>query len=498
MTQSPDYVSNLPANRPRSPSNRQSPKQLLRAFWIILPCLLIYELYFTKTSSLLSNFGAVLITIAALIPSYLWCSGKALGMPIFPFFAFTFIWTYALPMVSNHPVIVTYSATAQFYAAATVAGVVALGTLVWFQFVRTAPPPPKYYWALGKRRGDRFFFLGMIGSTMFYVLSTGGWFSTLPFGVFTAIRSALLGLAALSTFILSYRFGSRELSKRQSLLFMFLLIANMIASSMNFLLIGAASTFLIFTVAFIIARKKIPIIAIAIALSILTFLQAGKSDMRAKYWFDPSSPKQIQVWDYPTIYSEWINFSADNYFDRNKSQEPEKKASFFERASIAQMLLLAQSKSPDPLPFLYGKTYETIPLVMVPRILNVNRIRSQEGTHMLSVHYGLQTEEATQTTSISWGLVPEAYANFGLLGCAGLAIVIGSLYGQFTRWSINAPTLSLQSLFTVLMLTFSIQTEWTAGTFAASFSQSSTVLLLIAIFFMRTYWSHSFPVIRRQ
>ncbi len=101
---------------------------------------------------------------------------------------------------------------------------------------------------------------------------------------------------------------------------------------------------------------------------------------------------------------------------------------------------------------------------------------------MLSVHYGLQTEEATQTTSISWGLVPEAYANFGMLGCAGLAIVIGSLYGQFTRWSINAPTLSLQSLFTVLMLTFSIQTEWTAGTFAASFSQSSTVLLLIAIF----------------
>jgi hypothetical protein len=498
MTPASEYSSHLPANHLRPASRRKGQKHLLRAFWIILPCLIIYELYFTETNSLLINFGSVLITIAALISSYLWCSGKALGMPIFPFFAFTFIWTYALPLVSNHPIVVTYSPTAQFYAAATVAGVLALGTLVWYQFVRSAPPPPRYYWSLGKRKGDRFFFVAMIGSTMFYVLSAGGWFSLLPPGVFTAVRSALLGLAALSTFILSYRFGSRELSKRQSWLFIFLLIDNMIASSTNFLLIGAASTFLIFTVAFVIARKKIPLIPIILALVILTFLQAGKSDMRAKYWFDPSSPKQIQVWEYPGIFSEWINFSANSYANQNKSQEPEKKASFFERASIAQMLLLAQSKSPDPLPFLYGKTYETIPQVIIPRIFNLNRVRSQQGTHTLSVYYGLQTEEATQTTSISWGLVPEAYANFGLLGCAGLAIVLGSLYGQFTRWSINAPTLSLQSLFTVLMLTFSIQSEWTAGTFAASFSQSSIVLILIAVFFMKTYWSHSFPVVQRK
>jgi hypothetical protein len=498
MIQSSDYASNILVDGSRRSTDRRSQRQLLKAFWIILFCLVIYELFLTDTATLWSNFGAVFITVAALIPSYLWCSGSALGMPIFPFFAITFIWTYALPLVSNHPKVMSYPPTSQFFAAITVSGFLLIGTAVWYQFVRTAPPPPRYYWSLGHHKGDRFFFIALFGSTMFYLLTNGGLLVTLPVGIYAAIRSGLLGLAALSAFILAYRLGSRELTKKQAWLFIFLLIDNMIASSMNFLLITAASTFLVSVVAFIIARKKIPIIPIAIALVVLTVLQAGKGDMRNKYWFDPDTPKQVQVWEYPEIYAEWLNFSINNLFEQNKSQEPEQRASFLERASVVQMLLLAQSKSPDPIPYLYGKTYEILPQVVIPRILSSTRVRSQEGTHMLSIHYGLQTPEATQTTSISWGLVAEAYGNFGLLGCAGLAIVLGAIYGQFTRSSINAPTLSLQSLFTVLMLTFALQTEWTAGTFLAAFSQSSTVLLLIAVFFMKTYWSHSFPVVNRK
>ncbi|UBF27975.1 hypothetical protein K9N68_08795 [Kovacikia minuta CCNUW1] len=494
MTQ---YTSSFVAGSQKGALPRNQ-KQLLKAFWIFTPCLVLYEIYLTKTDSLLSNFGAVLITVAALIPFYLWSAGKALGMPIFPFFAITFIWTYALPLVSNHPVVETYPAHSQFFAAVTVAGFLLIGTFTWFQFVRTVPPPPQYYWSLGKHKGDRFFFAALIGSTMFYLLSTNGVLSSLPVGIYAAVRSALLGLSALSTFILSYRLGRGELTKKQSWFFIFILIDNMIVSSMNFLLIGAASTFLVSTVAFIIGRRKIPIIPIVIAVVILTILHAGKADMRNKYWFNPDTPKLVQVWNYPEIYAEWINFSMTNLFNQNKTQETEKRASFFERASVIHMLLLAQTKSPDPIPFLYGKTYETIPQVIIPRLINPNRIRSQEGTHMLSVHYGLQTAEATKITSISWGLVAESYANFGIFGCVGLAIIMGSVHGQFTRWSISAPTLSLQSLFTVLMLTFALQTEWTAGTFIAAFSQSSTVLFLIAILFMKMYWSHSFPVVNRQ
>ncbi len=56
-----------------------------------------------------SIFGAILIALLP-YPSSFICGvrEKALGMPIFPVFALTYLWTYALPLVSNHPKIITY------------------------------------------------------------------------------------------------------------------------------------------------------------------------------------------------------------------------------------------------------------------------------------------------------------------------------------------------------------------------------------------------------
>lgn len=65
--------------------SRQKQRQLLSAFWIVALSLIGYELFWAKTDSSLSNIGAALITASALLPGYLWCSGQAQGMPIFPF-----------------------------------------------------------------------------------------------------------------------------------------------------------------------------------------------------------------------------------------------------------------------------------------------------------------------------------------------------------------------------------------------------------------------------
>ena len=144
---------------------------------------------------------------------------------------------------------------------------------------------------------------------------------------------------------------------------------------------------------------------------------------------------------------------------------------------------------------MYGETYAILPQVIVPRIFNSSKIRTTEGTHMISVHYKLQTYEQTLTTSISWGLLPEAYANFGLAGCAGLAIVLGWGYGKVCRWSINAPILSAQSLFSILMITFALQTEWTASVYVAALYQSSIVVGGIVICFTKKRWSFAQPAI---
>lgn len=471
---------------------QQNQRQLLKAFWVVALGLFVFELFWTQTNSLVSNFGAILITAAALLPSYLWCSSRAQGMPIFPLFALTFVWTHALPLVSQHTKVVTYSSTSHLFASCTVAGFLGLGTLIWFPFVKSASLRPKSYRALSSQRGNVFFLWVLAAGILFNMYFVGGWFF-LDGGIFSIVRGAILGLNALATFVLAYQLGTQELPKGQTRLFLFLLVANMITSAVGLLVVWAACMFMLATIAFIIGRRKIPVLPILIVLVCLSLLHSGKAQMRSKYWFR-GQITFVQPWEYAAWYGEWISYSLLD-FNTNKEDLPEsqQKQSFLERSSVIHLLLLAQDKSPNSKPFLHGETYSILPQLLVPRIFNSNKIWSHEGTYLLNIHYGLQTRKETLSTTISWGLLAESYANFGLLGCAGLAIVLGVAYGQSTRWSLNMPILSDRSLFTVLMMTFAFQTEWTAGVYVASLFQSSVVLGGIVVFLMKPYRMSTFP-----
>ena len=484
MTDVPEML-NPTVDTPLQSLTRRSYRQLLRVFWCIAIALVTLELFWTETDSLLSNIAALCITVAALFPSYLWCAGRVQGIPIFPLFALTFVWTYALPLVSNHSSVELYSPAKHLIAGLTTAGCLALATFVWLKFVQSPPPVPRVYRALSSQKGDRFFFTILGLGVLFNLYMTGGWFA-LDLGFFALLRNAILGLTALSTFVLSYRLGTQELSTSQSYGVLVLLSAYIITSAAGLLLVTSASIFLIAVAAFIIGRRKVPVPLIAIGLIFLTFLHYGKAEMRAKYWA-ANQLLYVQPWQYPAWFTEWGDYSL-NYLSRQDNVATvERKQSLFERSSIIHLLLLVQDKSPDSIPYLNGQTYAIVPELIVPRFLNSKKIRSHEGTYLLNIHYGLQTREATLKTTIGWGLLAEAYANFSFAGCAGLAIVWGSIYGQVTRWSLNAPILSAQSLFAVLIMTFAFQTEWSAGVYAAALFQSTTVLIGLNLLVMDTY-----------
>jgi hypothetical protein len=465
---------------------RYQRRHLLQAFGIGVSVLFLVQVYTVENIPLPSVAGAILIGIAALYPSYLWCSGKALGMPVFPMFALTFLWTYALPLVSNHPRVITYSPDSHFSASIAVALCLGSGTFVWFQFVKSPPPYPKIYRALIEHKGDNFFLFILAGAIFFNMYSLGGWFA-LDRGIFTLIRSAILGSNTLAIFALSYRMGTEELSKNASRFFVILLFLCLTSSGVGLVLRASTGMFTVAIIAFILGRRKIPMATICIVFICLSLLHYGKGEMRAKYWFG-NQQTFIQPWEYPARYTEWVGYSL-NYLQQDKSEttKRQEKSSSLERSSVIQMLLLAQEKTPQEIPYLYGKTYSILPQILIPRFLNSNKIRSHEGTHILSIYYGLQTPKATLRTTIAWGLVAESYANFGFLGCAGIGIILGAAYGQATRWNIHTPLLSARSLFNVLLISCAFQTEWTAGVYVASLFQASIVLLIITVVFMKAY-----------
>ena len=104
------------------------------------------------------------------------------------------------------------------------------------------------------------------------------------------------------------------------------------------------------------------------------------------------------------------------------------------------------------MPFLNGATYEPIPRLLLPRFLDDQKGISHAGNVMLTVNYGLQTLEQTASTSIHWGLVPEAYANFGYVGVAALAIVLGAFYAFVGNMTEGVPLTSLRFVLGILIM----------------------------------------------
>jgi hypothetical protein len=148
------------------------------------------------------------------------------------------------------------------------------------------------------------------------------------------------------------------------------------------------------------------------------------------------------------------------------------------------MLLLVQKKTPDEVPYFNGATYAPIPRLLIPRFLDDAKGISHAGNIMLTVNYGLQTIEQTQSTSIGWGLLPEAYANFGYLGIAGLAVVLALFYGWITNLTVGVPMTSLRFVLGLLIMAAATRAD-TMGIFITTQFQGVVGVSVAAMVLMR-------------
>jgi hypothetical protein len=461
----------------------QERQQLLKSFWIAVLVLLIVAIPTVSASTVQAICGGMLISLVALVPTYLWCSGKASGMPIFPALALTYLWTYAVPVLKGNRQIQIYSPEQQLTACLTVAGYLALGTFVWYSIVKSSKPPrSKSYLGLHGTAAESFFLAAFVMSVLFVQGAMGGWFVSIDGGVFSLLRGTLLGLNSLATFVLSYRWGTREMPRKRIIVFVTILAVFMLGTAASLLIVGALTSFLLAAIGFSLGRRQVPVLAVFLALLCLVALHYGKGQMRAKY-FAAEGGTTVQPWQYPAWFAEWIGYSTSALF--SEAAEDDTPQSFIDRSSTIQLLLFAQQATDQGIPRLNGATYVIIPRLLVPRFLDPDKPTSHEGTFLLNLHYGIQTREDTITTTIGWGLLNEAYANFGLLGCAGLAIVLGLFYGGMARWSLNTPILSARSLFTMMLLNFAIQSEFSASVYLTALFQTAVPLGVVTVLFMK-------------
>jgi hypothetical protein len=139
-----------------------------------------------------------------------------------------------------------------------------------------------------------------------------------------------------------------------------------------------------------------------------------------------------------------------------------------------------QSETPDRIDYLRGETYALLPAILVPRFIDPDKPASQVGMTLLNIHYGILTVEGAEVTAIGWGLVAEAYANFGYLGVIGIALILGAFCGALAVWSAHAEIVSLPALASIATMMALVSLE---QDFIALFSTLYQSFIVVFIFY---------------
>ena len=428
----------------------------------------------------------LLITASALLPAALWCHGRAHGLPLYPIFSVGTIGTFALPLIANHPLVIEYSIRERAYAALALAATNLAGTAPWYLLTRRPRPPRPSCYQLRRGFGLPFLLAVLLAATAFN-LEQLALQERLDASLFPVLRAGIIALSNLAIFLAAHRWGRGRLSPGQRISCGAIFLAVIVSTLPSGLMVSAICYGIMALIGYALGRGRVPWLPLgALALTAL-FLQKGKEDLRDKYWFSAGAAP-VGLADYPDLLADWVRFSCN---EMNPSADPARTAldttsqSLVGRASLLQLFLRIQQMSPDQVPYLHGRTYAIIPQLLVPRALDGDKKRAHLGTYLLAIDYGLQTSEDTLTTTIGFGLINEAMANFGYAGCLALGCGLGLFYGAVARWSAGYPLDSLRSLLAILVLSVSFQDEFSAGVYVTTLFQGIFVLLVLSPFAMR-------------
>jgi hypothetical protein len=418
--------------------------------------------------------SAAVIATVSLIPAFLWASGFVPGLPVLPVHVLTLLWTYALPLTTGHPGVAFYGTEDYLIATACVTLYAAVATSAWALIATRRSAPRQRWYVIPEGGGFVFLVASILFAGIFVLLALA---QVLPIdpGLFSVIRASILALSTIAMFVLSVRMARDELGPWQKTLFLVATAFYIVMQIATIFLVGAIIGAATALIGYTIGKGRVPWATILATLLLFGFLHNGKSEMRDRYWSSDAQP--IALHELPVFFGQWIAAGARAM---RGSEEEFQSQTIFERVSLMHLLLFAQRNSPDVIPFLQGDTYVVVPRMLIPRIFDPEKPHSHLGTAILNVHYGIQSEEDTERTTVGWGLLNEGFANFGIAGVAAISALIGVLFGLIGRLTALAPVMSLENMIGVTFAVIALQSEFTMGVFATVTLQSLAVLLIMA------------------
>lgn len=431
-----------------------------------------YFAYSAAGSDPILVYLGITIFVLSVVPGLLWAKRARFGLPLFEAFMVPGVNTYAIPLITGHKAFQLYDADTIEKAAVGVI-IFQVVAILTFYGIKTHPRRGKLWReSILTKGGSRVLGYGMIITTayLFILQFIPQW---IPNAIAPEVRAVCYGTGIIATFVQCRRWGQGDLPIHERTTFAVQLVAQIIFTWMSLFMVQGVSILLLALIGYVSGSKKVPLVPIILCAPLIAVLFNGKGTMRVKYW-DVNANNTVAITNIPAFFGEWIQ---DGLAVGQSKDDTAKPMGVLDRTSLIQMMCLVVDQSPDRKPYLMGETYAQIPGQFVPRILWPNKPPGLISTFTLCIYYGLQSEEETSGTTIGFGMLPEAYANFGLIGLGLLGLGMGLLFNKATGWCAESPIFSYPGLFTIVLMAWTFQTEQPLSGWLASMSQACECVL---------------------
>lgn len=482
---------------------RRMLKRSLLTIGVILTFSTLYLAYAGSPGTV--SFG--LMSAGVLIALVVWAN-HAIGVPLLPMIAVQQFVVCAVPILTGHEIVSAYPR--EFVTRAGLEILVFSGSLVacWRMGMQLfTPSSPLAYALVGVDREGvaglgRLGFGLVLASTAFLVLQSLNLitfvFQLLPAGSYAVVAATIAATSACGFFLLSMIVGSGELSAGSRTMFWVLMAANCLISASSLLLSAAFMIVASVVIGLFWSAGRLPWRFIILTMVTLSFFNTGKYAMRERYWHqeEDETPLTSSLLDLPGFYFDWIQSSIDSFTAvPDESRGPTKarlgkhgEQGLFERLNNLQNILyVMDSIEEHHVAPLNGETYSIIPPLLIPRVFWSNKPRTHEGQILLNVHFGRQLAESTFTTYVAWGLLAEAYGNFGpIKGVLFLGIFMGVFFAWAENFTTKKPLLSTEGFVAfAVFLGLANSYEMVASVMITSIFQSLVPIVAACVPFVR-------------
>jgi hypothetical protein len=169
------------------------------------------------------------------------------------------------------------------------------------------------------------------------------------------------------------------------------------------------------------ATKRIPWLAIVAGFVAFGVLNPAKFEYRRQVWYSGEEygfDERLSVWGEAVEGEIEGSVQQETWEDRIRET--------LARFDLVHRFTYVREMTPAYIPYYRGETYSYFLYAWIPRLLWPEKPSGSEANQRLDVDYGLKYE--WQDSTISIGQLPEAYANFGIIGIAVVMALQGIIF----------------------------------------------------------------------